>query len=200
MAELTTDDVEQFTGGRLLAADPEVERMLDTALAVARRECGWNVSPVARVTLLLDGPGSRILSVPSRKIVDLVSVTENGTSLNIADLTWSAGGPPGLMERPAAIRKRNRGWWSEDYQSVEVVMDSGYTEEEAPDWRQAVLSMVDQMASLSSSGRGDSDLVSKRVDDVTYTYGNPYAGMAQQAVFGMGSIFDDYRLPRLEFM
>lgn len=200
MAELTTDDVEQFTGGRLLADDPEVERMLDTALVVARRECGWNVSPVVRVTAILDGPGSRMLFVPSRKIVSLVSVTENGTSLNTADLTWSAGGPPGLLERPAVIRKRNRGWWSDDYQSVEVVMDSGYTEAEAPDWRQAILSMVDQIASLSSTGRGDSDLVSKKVDDVTYTYGNPYAGMAQAAIFGMSSIFDDYRLPRLEFM
>lgn len=200
MAELTPEDVEQFTGGRLLASDPEVERILDTALVIARRETGWNVSPVTRVTLLLDGPDSRMLFLPTRKIVNLVSVTENGTSLNIADLTWSAGGPPGLLERSAVIRKRNRGRWSGDYQSIEVVMDSGYTEEEAPDWRQAILSMVDQIASLSSTGRGSSDLVSKRVDDVTYTYGNPYAGMAQQAVFGMGSIFDDFRLPRLEYM
>lgn len=199
MAELTTDDVEQFTGGRLLASD-EVERMLNTALVIARRECGWHVSPVVEVTLVLDGPGSRILSVPSRRIVSLTSVTENGRALNVADLAWSAGGAPGLMDRPVSIRKKNRGWWSAEYQAIEVVAVSGYTEDEALDWRQAILSMVDQMASLSSTGRGDADLISKRVDDVTYTYGSPYAAMAQESILGMSSIFDDYRLPRLEFM
>lgn len=200
MAELTTEDVEQFTGGRLLADDPEVQRMLNTALVIARRECGWHVSPVEEVTLVLDGPDSRILSLPSRRVVTMTSITENGTLLNLADLTWSAGGPPGLMERPVSVRKKNRGWWSDEYQSIEVVAESGYTEDEAMDWRQAVLSMVDQMASLSSTGRGDADLVSKRVDDVTYTYGSPYAAMAQQSLIGMNSVFDDYRLPRLEFM
>lgn len=200
MAELTTEDVEQFTGGRLLADDPEVQRMLNTALVIARRECGWHVSPVEEVTLVLDGPDSRILSLPSRRVVTMTSITENGTLLNLADLAWSAGGPPGLMERPVSVRKKNRGWWSDEYQSIEVVAESGYTEDEAMDWRQAVLSMVDQMASLSSTGRGDADLVSKRVDDVTYTYGSPYAAMAQQSLIGMNSVFDDYRLPRLEFM
>lgn len=200
MAELTTLDVEQFTGGRLLADDLEVERMLKAALAVARRDAGWHVCPVAEVTLVLDGPDSRVLSLPTRKIVRMVSVAENGTPLNLSDLAWTAGGPPGLLERPAAVRKKNRGWWSGQYQSVEVVMDSGYTPDEAADWRQAVLSMVDQIASLSMTGRGDADLVTKKVDDVTYTYGNPYAAMAQQSVFGMSSVFDDYRLPRLEFM
>lgn len=200
MAELTTSDVEQFTGGRLYADDPEVARMLQTALVVARREVGWHVSPVAELTLVLDGPDSRILFLPTRKLVTLTSVTENGVGLSLADLTWSSGGPPGLLERPAAIRKNGRGWWSGAYQSIEVVLTSGYTEDEAADWRQAVLSMVDQMAALSTTGRGDSDLVSKRVDDVTYTYGNPYAAMAQESIFGMSSIFDDYRLPRVEFM
>lgn len=200
MAELTTDDVEQFTGGRLLADDVEVERMLKTALVIARRECGWHVSPVTQVTLVLDGPDSRILSLPSRKVTSLTSVTEKGSALNVADLVWSAGGPPGLMDRPVSVRKKNRGWWSDEYQSITVVAVSGYTEVEAADWRQAVLSMVDQMAALGSTGRADSDLVSKKVDDVTYTYGSPYAAMAQESILGMSSIFDDYRLPRLEFM
>jgi hypothetical protein len=104
------------------------------------------------------------------------------------------------MDRQISVRKKNRGWWSDQYQSIQVVASSGYTEAEAADWRQAVLSMVDQMAALGSTGRADSDLVSKKVDDVTYTYGSPYAAMAQESILGMSSIFDDYRLPRLEFM
>jgi len=201
MGELTTSDVEQFTAGRLLANDPEVARLLDAALVIARRECGWHVSPVRyddEVTI--DGPGSRILLLPTRKLITLTSVTEDGTLLTLGDLTWSAGGPPGILERPAAIRKRSKLWWSEDYQAVVVVMDHGYTEEEAADWRQAILSMVDQMGSLALSGRGDADLVSKRVDDVTYTWGNPYAAMAESALFSVKNILDDYRLPRLEFL
>jgi hypothetical protein len=201
MGELTTDDVEQFTAGRMLADDPEVERMLAAALVTARREVGWHVSPVIEDDeLILDGPGSRILTLPTRKLVELTTVVEDGTSLNIDDLNWSAGGPPGILERPISVRKRSGGWWSGDYQGVAVTMDHGYTEEEAADWRQAVLTLVDQMGSLVGVGRGESDLVSKKVDDVTYTWGNPYSAMAEGVLYSVKSILCDYELPRLEFL
>lgn len=199
MAELSVTDVEAFSGGRLLASDPEVARMLAAALAVARRYAGWHVSPVRLgETLIIDGPDSRMLPLPTRKVVELTSVTEKGTVLDVDDLTWPIGGPPGIADRPIVVRKKSGGFWSGIYQAIEVTMDHGYTELEAADWRQAVLSMVDQIGSLS--GRGESDLVSKKVDDVTYTWGNAYTTAAEGVIYSVNSVLANYELPRLEFL
>lgn len=198
---VTVADVEIFTGGRLLANDDNVKQMLAAALATARRDAGWHVCPVVEDDeITLDGPDSRILNLPTRKLVTLTSVAEDGVDLDLTTLTWSAGGPPGLLERPVSVRKKSKGWWSEDYQSVVVMMDHGYTCDEAEDWRYAVLSMIDQMASYTVTGRSDADLVSKRVDDVAYTWANPYAVMAEDVLFSVKHIFDDYKLPRVELL
>lgn len=201
MPELTADDVERFTNSRLLADDEEVQRMLKAALVLARREAGWHVSPVVEdFDVVLDGPDSRILTLPTRKLVTLTSIVEDGTTLDLADLRWSVGGPPGILERPVSVRKKSGGFWSADYQAIEVTMDHGYTEDEAADWRQAVLTLVDQMGSLVGVGRGESDLVTKKVDDVTYSWGNPYSATAEGVLFSVKNILCDYTLPRLEFL
>jgi len=167
----------------------------------ARRHCGWHVSPVvvdAEVTI--DGPASRILNLPTRKVVELTSVFENGFALDVTSLNWSAGGPPGILERPVSVRKRSRAWWSSDYQALDVVMTHGYTEEEAADWRYAILSMVDQMGQVLVSGRGELDLLSKKVDDVTYRWRDPYAEAAESSLYSVGNIFCNFTLPHLEFL
>jgi len=201
VAELDVDDVESFTNGRLVASDPEVGRMLASALRMARRYCGWSVTPIVTdFAVTLDGPGSKILTLPTRKMVELTSITEDDTALDLADLRWSAGGPPGLLERPVSVRKKSRAWWKSYYQCIDVVMTHGYTEEEAVDWRYAVLSMVDQMGQTLVTGRGELDMVSKKVDDVTYRWADPYATAADSALYAMNNVFDDYRLPSVEFL
>lgn len=197
--ELTPADVELFTSGRLVASDQEVVRMLSAALAIARREAGWHVSPVVEDdVVVLDGPGSRILTLPTRKLVELTSVVEDGVAWDPADLRWSAGGPPGITERPVAVRKRSGAFWSGEYQAIEVTMTHGFTAAEAADWRQAVLSLVDQVASIT--GRDEASLVSKKVDDVTYNWGNPYSAAAEGVLYSVKSILCHYELPRLEFL
>lgn len=201
MAELTVGDVASFTGGRLDATDPEVQKILDAALVAARRHCGWHVSPVlVDDEVVIDGPGSRILNLPTRKIVDITTIVENDQTLDLGNVRWSAGGPPGALSRPISARKTNGGWWSAWYQGIVVTMTHGYTEVEAADWRHAILSMVDQMSQVLTSGHGEADLVSKKVDDVTYRWVDPYAAAADSAVYSMGSIFGNYMLPPVEFM
>ena len=201
MAELDPDDVESFTGGRLAASDPEVTRLLNAALAAARRHCGWHVSPVIEDdSVVLDGPCSRQLVLPTRKLVELTSIVEDGSVQSLNTLHWSAGGPPGALSRPVVVRKKSNRFWSEYYSSIAVTMTHGYTEDEAADWRFAILSMVDQMSAALTSGRGDLDMVSKKVDDVTYQWANPYAALAESAVFSMSSTLESYQLPPLEFL
>lgn len=201
MAELSAADVEDFTSGRLDGSDLEVARMLEAALVTARRYCGWAVTPVITDdAITLDGPGSRILLLPTRKLVALTSVSENGSPLSLVSLSATPGGPPGVTSRPAAVRKSSGGWWGRTYQSIDVVMTHGYTEAEAADWRYAVLSMVDEMGQIQMSGTSELDIVSKKVDDVTYRWADRYANAAESSLYSFTSIFDGYKLPAVEFL
>lgn len=175
--------------------------MLAAALAAARRHCGWHVSPVlVGDEVVIDGPGSRILNLPTRKVVDITAITENDQPLNVASVRWAAGGPPGALARPISARKTSGGYWSTWYQGITVTMSHGYTEVEAADWRWGILSMVDQMGQLLTSGRGEPDLLSKKVDDVTYRWVDPYAAAADSSMYSVASIFGNFTLPHVEFM
>lgn len=206
MPELTTTDVATYTGGRLSANDPEVARMLTVALRVARRDAGWHVSPVRTDEFELDGPGSRMLRLPTRQLVTLTSLSENGVALDVTpktgDLSWSVGSEPGFSP-PVIVRKRGGGWWTDEYAAIDVTMTHGYDDIQAADWRQAVLSMVDQMAEIpvdEGTGMSEIGLTKKQVDDVAYSYGNAYIAMAENILFSMSAIFTDYRLPAIEFV
>jgi hypothetical protein len=207
VAELEASDVATFTNGRL-PGDAATQLMLDAALITARRDAGWHVCPVRENdVVVIDGPDSRILYLPTRKLADdgITVLKEDGVTLTpLADkVSWSVGGPPGLLDGPVRVRKRGRGWWSAEYQAIEVTMTHGYTEEEAADWRRAVLSMVDQMALIpvaESTGVSEFGLTRKQVDDVAYSYGNPYVAAAEDMILSMAHVFADYRLPRVEFM
>jgi|688.fasta_scaffold16184_22 hypothetical protein len=201
MAELSVVDVEDFTSGRLSRTDPEVARMLEVALVTARQYCGWAVTPViADDAVTLDGPDSRILMLPTRKLVTLTSISENGTPLSLTSVSVTPGGLPGVSSRPAAVRKEasgRSGWWGSRYQSIDVVMTHGYTEAEAADWRYAVLSMVDEMSQIQMPG--ELDLISKKVDDVTYRWADRYSSAVQTALYSSSSVFNSYRLAPVDF-
>jgi hypothetical protein len=79
-------------------------------------------------------------------------------------------------------------------------MTHGYTEAEAADWRYAVLSMVDEMAQMQMSGASSPDIVSKKVDDVTYRWADRYSNAAEDSLYSFMSAFNGYRLQPLEFM
>ena len=76
-----------------------------------------------------------------------------------------------------------------------MVITHGYTETEAADWRQAVLTMVDLM---STGGRPDNELVVKKVDDVQYQW-TPATG-ADQALLSVASTLDGYQVGQVFFV
>jgi hypothetical protein len=202
MAELTADDVADFTDGRLDSGDDEVVRMLAAALSVARQKAGWHVSPVKTETITIDGPDSRVLFLPTMKLNTLTSVEEDGVAARpVDDRQVSAGDGP-LMRRRVALRKRSGGWWTGEYGGIEITMNHGFTEAEAVDWRQAILSMVDQMSLLpvSAATGGGSIQSSLRVDDVQIGFVNPYTSMAEEIVYSYYHILCNYELARVELM
>lgn len=73
---VTPEDAESYTGGRLVATDPETIRAVNAALARVRTFCGWHVSPVQSNTVTLRGSGLEWMVLPTLNIVSITSVTE----------------------------------------------------------------------------------------------------------------------------
>ena len=162
MAELSAADLSTFTGGRLASDDSATDAVLAAALAAARRYCGWTVSPVAEETVTVDGPGGCVLALPTRNLIEVESLTENGTAVDVATLDVS--------RTKGTVRKYPYGYWTGRDGGIEVTMTHGLTEAEAADWRRAVLRLANLMSADGSGRRDDSDLVRKKVDDVEYQW------------------------------
>ena len=160
--ELLPADVELYTKGRLSRTDPGVERALASAKARVRRFCGWHVSPVATQTISLDGNGDIYLFLPTLKVVNLTAITEDGVALDVAEIERS-------VECPGMLIKKSRGHWARGYGNIEVTFEHGFTADEAQDWREAVLSLIDQASLTVGTGR-NGPVISKRVDDVQMSW------------------------------
>ncbi|MCV7255337.1 hypothetical protein H7J86_24545 [Mycobacterium hackensackense] len=158
-------DVETYTKGRLQASDPEVQRLFEAALRAARNYCGWHVTPVVDDEVLeLDGPGGRVLALPTRKVIDL-AIVEDGVTVDVANQCR-------VSKSMGLVRKRSRGCWTGEYGAITVTMTHGH--ETAPDFDLAVLKCVDAVAlsvGISTQARGSGGkLTKKRVDDVEYNW------------------------------
>lgn len=158
--------------------------MLDVALSVARRDVRWFVSPViVGDVITLNGTGTNRLRLPTKQVISLDSITNDGVSLDpVNDVTLDC-------ETPNLLYK-NSGVWSNHINGVVVTMDHGFPEDDtaaalldgytgstAADWRQAILSLVSNISQISAAGRADSELDSKQIDDVVYRWGD-VPGMA----------------------
>lgn len=161
MAELTAANLSAYTKGRL-PADATTQDLLDAALSAARRWCGWHVSPVRTDDdLVVDGPGGRVLSLPTLNLIALSAVTECGVALDVARLDVS--------RRKGTVEKHPYGNWTDRDGAITVTMTHGFTEAEAADWRRAVLRLADLM-DRDDTQRGGGDMIMKRIDDVQYQW------------------------------
>lgn len=210
--ELTPEDVDSYTSGRLAAGDPETARMLSATLSATRREVGWHVSPVLTADVMtVNGPlragsdwggydygsgwgwwggggMSHKLRLPTQKIVTLESIVENSITLDLSKIIISA---QDTWNRNCEVLIRHCGHWTHRPAAIVITMDHGYTPDEASDWRQAILSLVDQMAEISILGQpGASSLVSKSVNDTAYRWS------PTPLLPSVSTILDKYRLIR----
>ena len=150
------------------------------ALTAARNYCGWHVTPVEDTEVTLDGPGGALLSLPTMKLVEVTSISEDDTPVNVDDLVVS---PLGML------RKRSRGHWTRNYGAITVTMNHGY--DTAEDFTLAVEMIAKAMEEASQR---DPAMTSKKVDDVEYQWS---VTLLQQ--FGAGVVADllsGYRLEK----
>lgn len=190
MAELTINDLPASTRARF-ASDSETQAALDAALVAARRYCGWHVSPVKTGDIAtLDGPCGRVLDLPTRKLLALTAVTENGNTVDVDKLEWSQNG---------SVRKLSGASWSYRYRSIVATMTHGFTEAEAADWRKAIVTMIDAMVP-GAAGENGGTLVRKRVDDVEYEWSDgDLAAAADRAVYSVSNVLNSYQLVPVVF-
>lgn len=130
---LDADALADYTQGRLAADDPVAETVLAAALAEVRRWCGWHVTPERDDDLVIDGPGSQVLRLPTLRLVALTEVTEDGTAVDVAGLEWS---------RLGLVRKTSGRFWTPRMGGVAVTITHGF--DDAEDFESAVLSVADR--------------------------------------------------------
>lgn len=175
VGELDPDDVAAYTGGRLDAGDDETQRMLNAVLSAARGAAGWHVSPVKTDDVLtVEGLGrhrigpQHVLWLPTQWVVALkqVTVSNDAGSTDLVIGTDVRIGPQNAYQpSPVGVKLIRRGGYWHGGDVVTVKLDHGFDPDTAADWRQAILDMVDDIASIKTVGRADTAMTQKIVDD-----------------------------------
>lgn len=108
---------EELAAFRQPAETPDDRAALALAIAsgIVRAYCGWRID-FARETFSADGNPTRLLVLPTMRLIDVVSVTVDGVELAAdIDFTWSAAG---LVWTGTA--------WTGPARSVVVDVEHGY--------------------------------------------------------------------------
>lgn len=78
-------DLESFQNG-------DVEMALDAAVAAVQNYCEWHIAPVQSETAVLHSADRKTLYLPTRKLVSVQSVTQDGSTVDLASLTTETTG------------------------------------------------------------------------------------------------------------
>lgn len=140
----------------------------EAAVAEVRSYCGWHIAPVVTETLTRDGSGGPVLVLPTLRLVDLVSLTEDGTAL--ADLEWSTSG----MVYRGGYRR-----WSPKFRAVVAEIEHGFEE-----WPADLLRVMADMATTAARG-----------GVASVTSGSHQVSFSSDLGSVRGEVLDRYALP-----
>ena len=104
------------TDGVIAEDHPFLDYALDVATRMIRDHCGWVVGPVTTDTLHLDGPGSRLLVLPTLRIVEVTAVRQDDVPLDMATVRVSRGS--GMLRTSSPL--------SDEFGAIEVDLRHGY--------------------------------------------------------------------------
>lgn len=98
------------------------EFWLKAAHGAVRRFCGWHVAPIIDETITLDGSGGTDVLVPSLRVVELVSVLNDGVNVTAS-----------VDPSKAGILRLTSGRWTDRLGRVSVTLRHGYELDEVPE-------------------------------------------------------------------
>jgi len=178
----TAAELESFTKGQILLDDPRVAPALTAVTSSIRKEAGWHIGPVVLGhSVTLDGPGGRLLHLPTLNLQELVSVTELGVAVDLVGVShdWSGLG---------MVEKRDGTFWTDRFRKIVAVMDHGF--EDISDLKFLTLSLA---ARGLSSPLG---ATREQAGSMSIQWGTPVPGVAGGLVPlpSEQRIMDRYRL------
>lgn len=110
------------------APDGVDEAAWSAAVAKVRGYCGWHIAPEVEETVTLDGSGGPVMVLPTLRLVDLVSISDDGRE--VTDPEWSHNG----IVRKYCWTRKLRGvvaeikhgyeWWPDDLEAVTIDLAS----------------------------------------------------------------------------
>lgn len=124
----------------LVQQDPPAG-LLDAASALVRKYCGWHLTPERVETFTLDGTGGHYLLLPSAHVVDVLSISNDGTTIDPLDAQWSTAGVVKLAGR-----------WTEKMRGIRITVQHGWAVDEITD---IALQTVLIAARVASAPRGE---------------------------------------------
>ncbi|MFF0942695.1 hypothetical protein ACFYE2_00495 [Kocuria sp. CPCC 205300] len=120
--------------------DAQLEQLLSAASAKVRRYCGWHIAPVVTDHVVVDGPGTNTVMLPTMRLLEVKVLTENGMDVPLADLEWSEDG---------YLRKYHGAAWTGRLRGLKATILHGH--DDLPDLEQVVIDVVAR-ASLIPTG------------------------------------------------
>jgi len=161
------------------AAAELTDRELEMAAEDVRGECGWHVAPVLTTTAQVSGTGGSRLRLPTRRVVEVVSV--------VAATDPDETPIPGWREVPGPMLARAAGWPCGDGNLL-VTLSHGY--ERCP---------ADLLAVVLERARVIHDPVTPGVTHELRTSGDvsrsrTYSGTGPQWTLAATAILDRYRV------
>lgn len=141
----------------LIPEDQEKPDWHDAAQAAIRLFCGWHVAPVLMETVRVDTDGSRVVHLPTMRLVSLVSVTVGGRAVDVDTVDWSESGLIRLPYKPPSR-----------FGAVVVTMEHGFDD---TTHIAALVRNISERAEATPAG-----VTRKQIGDVSLSYGDAQNG------------------------
>lgn len=177
------------------------------AMDVIRGYCGWHLTPVVTETLRLDGPGGRVLILPTGRLGSITEIVEDGSVLDPERYRWSTtgrvekiwanflpeyGGPvhPSRHRVDTLTGTLASGSvWTTNLGGITATIVHGYSDDDPAVTGDiaAAIDIVDRW--LEARSEREPGMITRRVNEVTYQW-DP--GWSQQ--FPAAGLLTKYRL------
>ena len=164
---ITAAQVSKHTRGRIPASAMGLDDACRGVSGTIRDYCGWHIFPVLSIHDLIDGPGGRILRLPTTYLREVTALRWRGEALPAGSFRWSLSGfveqdPNGAGGWPWPAY----GEWPTGFRTLDVEFTAGYAK--TPD---AVMRVAAQMvARAAASPLG---LTREQAGQVSFGFGTP---------------------------